>query len=222
MPPSTEKRTPLNRPRALRAALELADSQGIDAVSMRNLASRLGVVPMALYRHVVNKEDLLDGMVEAVYREVDGPTGVGWRATMRQRAISMREALRRHPWAVGLMEASSPGPANLHYHNAGIARLREQAGLPIRTAIDAYNLMDSYIYGFALQEKTLPSDIAAAAHSRRQDPSRADQSLASRFPYLIEVVEELRASGHDHTKQYERGLDLVLDSIEQLRHERAR
>jgi AcrR family transcriptional regulator len=218
-PPSTEKRTPLSRERAVRAAVELADNEGIDAVSMRNLASRLGVVPMALYRHVVNKEDLLDGMVEAVYGEVDVPTGVDWRATMRQRAISMREALRRHPWAVELMEVSSPGPANLHYHNAGIACLREQAGLPVRTAIDAYNLMDSYIYGFALQEKTLPGDIAAMAEARQQDLTTADPSLADRFPYLVEVVEELGESGYDYTRQFERGLDLILDSIEQLRNE---
>jgi AcrR family transcriptional regulator len=218
-PPSTEKRTPLNRQRALQAAVELADNEGIEALSMRKLASRLGVVPMALYRHVVNKEDLLDGMVEAVYSELDVPTGMDWRATMRQRATSMREALRRHPWAVELMETSSPGPANLHYHNAGIACLREQAGLTVRTAIDAYNLMDSFTYGFALQEKTLPSDIAAAAETRRQDLTTADPSLASRFPYLIEVVEELGTSGYDYTGQFERGLGLILDGIEQLRRQ---
>lgn len=219
MSPSDEKRTPLNRQRALRAAVELADSEGIDAVSMRNLASQLGVVPMALYRHVVNKEDLLDGMVEAVYGELDVRTGVDWRSTMRQRATSMRETLRHHPWAVELMETSSPGPANLHYHNAGIACLREQAGMPVRTAIDAYNLMDSYIYGFALQEKTLPGDIAAAAQTRRQDLTTADPSLASRFPYLIEVVEELGTSGYDYTGQFKRGLELILHGIEQLRHQ---
>lgn len=218
-PPSTEKRTPLNRQRALQAAAELADAKGMDAVSMRNLASQFGVVPMALYRHVDSKEDLLDGMVESVYGEVDVTTGEDFRATMRQRATSMRQALRRHPWAVQLMETSSPGPANLHYHNAGIACLREQAGLPIRTAIDAYNLMDSYIYGFALQEKTLPSDIAATAQARRQDLTTANPSLASQFPYLIEVVEELGRSGYDYTGQFERGLELILDGIGQLRHE---
>jgi AcrR family transcriptional regulator len=218
-PPSSEKRTPLNRERAIRTAVELADIEGLDALSMRNLAVRLGVVPMALYRHVANKEDLLDGMVETVYSEIDLTRGGDFQATMRQRAISMREALRRHPWAVELMESSSPGPANLHYHHAGIACLREQAGLPIRTAIDAYNLMDSYIYGFALQEKTLPSDITAAAETRRHDLTTADPSFASRWPYLIEIAEELGSSGYDYTGQFERGLALVLDGIEQLRHE---
>lgn len=216
---SKPQRTPLSRERALQAAVDLADDKGIDAVSMRNLASRLHVVPMALYRHVVNKEDLLDGMIETVYAEVGVPTGAGWLATMRQRATAMREALRRHPWAVELMETSSPGPANLSYHNAGIGCLREQAGLPIRTAIAAYNLMDSYIYGFALQEKTLPSDIAAAAETRRQDLTTADPALASRFPYLIEVVQELGTSGYDYTGQFERGLTLILDGIDKLRHE---
>lgn len=218
-PPSAEKRTPLDRQRAVQAAVELADTKGIDAVSMRNLATLLGVVPMALYRHVVNKEDLLDGMVEEVYAEVELLAGAGWRTTMRQRATTMREALRRHPWAVELMETSSPGPANLHYHHAGIACLREQAGLPIRTAIDAYNLMDSYTYGFALQEKTLPSDITAAAETRRHDLTTADPTFASRFPFLIEIAEELGTSGYEHTAQFERGLEVVLDGIEQLRHE---
>lgn len=216
--PSAEKRTPLDRERALQAAVELADTGGIDALSMRKLASRLGVVPMALYRHVSNKEDLLNGMVETVYSEIDLTSGADFKATMRQRATSMREALRRHPWAVELMETSSPGPANLRYHDAGIACLRQQAGLPIRTAIDAYNLMDSYVYGFALQEKTLPSDMTAAAETRRQDLTTADPSFASRFPHLIEIAEELRTSGYDYTAQFERGLALVLDGIQQLRH----
>jgi hypothetical protein len=94
-----------------------------------------------------------------------------------------------------------------------------QAGLPIRTAIDAYNLLDSYVYGFALQEKALPGDTAAAAEARRHDLTTADPSLASRFPYLIEVVAELGASGYDHTGQFQRGLELILDGIEQLRRE---
>jgi AcrR family transcriptional regulator len=184
---------------------------------MRKLADGLGATAMALYRHVGNKDDLLDGMVDVVFGEVETPSGIGWKAAMRQRAASMRTTLLRHPWAVGVMESRSPGPANLRYHNAGIACLREEAGLPIREAIDAYNLMDSYLYGFALQEKTLPGDIAAEAQARREALARTDPSLATTYPYLIEVVEELGASGYDYTEQFERGLEHILDAIEQLR-----
>jgi AcrR family transcriptional regulator len=205
----------LSREAILRAAVRLADAEGVDGVSMRKLAEGFGATAMALYRHVANKDDLLDGMVDLVFGEVETPRDVGWRAAMRQRAASMRAALRRHPWAVDLMEARQPGPANLRYHNAGLACLREAAGLPIRDAIDAYNLMDSYIYGFALQEKTLPDDIAAEAKARRDTLTSADPSLAEQFPYLIEVVDELATSGYDYTEQFERGLDVILDGIQQ-------
>lgn len=207
----------LSRERILRAAVLLADADGIDALSMRKLADRLGAAVMALYRHVTHKDDLLDGMVEMVYGEIETATAAEWRATMRQRANSMRAALRRHPWALGLMENRSPGPANLRYHHVGVACLREQAGLPVRAAIDAYNLMDSFVYGFALQEKTLPVDMAAAAEARRRSLARADPSLAERFPYFIELGDELAASGYDHDDPFERGLELILDAIGQLR-----
>ncbi len=207
----------LSRERILRAAVALADDDGIDAFSMRKLAEALGVSTMALYRHVAHKDDLLDGMIEMVYDEIETATAAEWQATMRQRAISMRAALRRHPWALGLMENRSPGPANLRYHHVGVACLREQAGLPIRAAIDAYNLMDSFVYGFALQEKTLPADVAAAAEARRRSLARADPSLADRFPYFIEIADELAASGYDYDDQFERGLASILDAIERLR-----
>lgn len=209
----------LSRERILRTAVALADEVGIDALSMRKLGEGLGVSTMALYRHVADKDDLLDGMVERVYGEIETATEAEWRATMHRRAISMRAALRRHPWAVGLMENRAPGPANLHYHHVGIACLREQAGLPIRAAIDAYNLMDSYVYGFAFQEKTLPVDLAAAAEARRQLLARTDPSLADRFPYFIEIGDELASSGYDYDDQFERGLGSILDAIGRLRAE---
>ena len=215
--PQASHRTGLSREAILRAAVELADQEGLDGLSMRKLGEGFGATAMALYRHVANKDDLLDGMVDLVFGEIETPRDPGWRAAMRQRAVSMREALRRHPWAVDLMEARQPGPANLRYHNAGLACLREEAGLPIREAIHAYNLMDSYIYGFALQEKTLPGDIAAEAQARHDALAGTDPALAKRFPYLIEVVNELAASGYDYTGQFERGLDVVLDGIERTR-----
>ena len=131
----------LSRESILRAAVRLADDDGVDGLSMRKLAEGFGATAMALYRHVGNKDDLLDGMVDLVFGEIEIPRDGGWRAIMRQRAVSMRAALRCHPWAVGLMEARQPSMANLRYHNTGLACLRTEAGLPIGDAIAAYNLL---------------------------------------------------------------------------------
>src|SRR6202142_1581278 len=111
-------RRPLSRARVLQAAVSLADEAGLEAFSMRGLAQELGVVPMALYKHVANKEELLDGMVDIVFSEIELPSGdLDWRSAMRRRAISTRGALKRHGWAIGMMESRRPGPANLRNHN---------------------------------------------------------------------------------------------------------
>jgi AcrR family transcriptional regulator len=133
---------------------------------MRRLAQALGVVPMALYKHVANKEELLKGMIDIVFSEIEAPSGAGdWKTAMRRRAMSTRDALRRHSWAVGLMETAVPGPANLRNHNAVMGCLRE-AGFSFQTAIHAYSVQDAYIYGFALQEKTLGFETPAAPAKR--------------------------------------------------------
>jgi AcrR family transcriptional regulator len=212
------RRDRLNRDRVLRAAVALAD-QGIEVPSMRALAQELGVVPMALYKHVANKDELLDGMVDLVFAEVAFPTsGVGWKTAMRQRAISMRQALFRHPWAVGLMESRMrPGPADLHHHNAVMACLRE-AGFSFKTAVHAYSAMDSYIYGFALQEKT--SGFATPEESGEMTETKLaaqPPSVAEEYPYLVEVAVELGKSGYDYAVEFQVGLDLLLDGIDQLR-----
>jgi AcrR family transcriptional regulator len=156
---SAQRRIPLSRDRILRAAVALSDEGGIDCLSMRRVAQEFGVVPMALYKHVANKDDMLDGMVDVVFTEIDmPPSGTDWRTAMHQRAISVRAALSRHPWAIGLTESRmKPGPANLRHHDAVVGCLRE-AGFSIEMAIHAYSALDSYIYGFALQERTLPFD----------------------------------------------------------------
>ena len=100
----------LSRDRIVRAAVDLADAEGLEGLSMRRLAEELDAAPMALYRHVTNKDDLIDDMIDVVFSELDVPTGSGWRTAMRERARGMRQALLRHPWAVGLMEAGTPGP----------------------------------------------------------------------------------------------------------------
>jgi len=212
----------LSRDRIVRAAIELADAEGIDGLSMRRLADELDAAPMALYRHVANKDDLLDGMIDLVFAELEFPTGSGWRAAMRERAIGMRQALLRHRWAVGMMEGGTPGPASFRHHNATMGCLREQAGLSFPMAVHAYSAMDSYIYGFALQETTLPfrdADEAVAEAERRQSAAESvmtPEAFAKEYPFLFEIAQQLSKSRYDYDAEFEFGLDLVLDGIERL------
>ena len=154
-----EPRGRLTRDRVLDAAVTLADKGGTDALTMRKLGQALGFEAMSLYNHVANKDDLLDGLVDIVFSEIDlDCDGQDWRTAMRKRAISAREVLARHRWAIGLMESRThPGPANLRHHDAVLRCLRE-AGFSLPMAAHAYSALDSYIYGFALQEPSLPFD----------------------------------------------------------------
>ena len=200
----------------LQAAVALADEIGLEAFSMRGLAQELGVVPMALYKHVANKEELLDGMVEIVFSEMESPSGgEDWRSALRRRAISAREALKRHSWAIGLMESRHPGPANLRHHNATMGCLRE-AGLSFEMAVHAYSVQDAYIYGFALQEKDLgfetPGSAGEAAQRRAERIGALDD-----YPYLAEVVTRLPETEYDNAVEFTWGLDLILDGLDRLR-----
>src|SRR3954454_7525 len=152
-------RAPLSRGRVLRAGLALADEQGIESLTMRKLGKAVGVEAMSLYNHVANKDDLLDGMIDHVFGEIELPAAAdGWRTAMRRRAIVTRAVLSRHGWAIGLMESrTSPGPATLRHHDAVIGCLRE-GGFSLELAAHAYSALDAYIYGFALQERGLPFD----------------------------------------------------------------
>ena len=213
----------LSRDRIVRAAIQLADTEGIDGLSMRRLAEELDAAAMALYRHVANKDDLLDGMIDLVFAELDFPTGSGWRAAMRERALGMRQALLHHPWAVGLMEGGTPGPASFRHHNATMGSLREQATLSFPMAVHAYSAMDSYIYGFALQETTLPfrdADQAVEEAERRQTAAEltiTPEAFAESYPFLVEIATQLAESPYDYGAEFESGIDLVLDGIERLR-----
>jgi AcrR family transcriptional regulator len=209
-------RTRLSRPLVLEAAVALADQDGLEGFSMRRLAQELGVVPMALYKHVANKDELLDGMVDIVFGEIESPAvDDDWKSAMRRRATSAREALRRHSWAIGLMEIRNPGPANLANHNAVMGCLRE-AGFSFQNAIHAYSVQDAYIYGFAQQEKTLgfktPSDAGAAAQRRAQAIGAFDD-----YPYLAEIATKLSGSGYDNATEFAWGLDLILDGLDRRR-----
>jgi AcrR family transcriptional regulator len=214
---TTSRRTPLSRPRVLEAAVARADQDGLEAFSMRRLAQQLGVVPMALYKHVANKDELLDGMVDMVFGEIESPSiGGDWRSEMRRRALSTREALKRHGWAIGIMETQTPGPANLRNHNAVMGCLRA-AGFSFEAAIHAYSVQDAYIYGFALQEKTLGLATPQSAGEAAQRRAQANAALVDDYPYLAEIVTKLPETGYDNAVEFAWGLDLILDGLDQRR-----
>jgi AcrR family transcriptional regulator len=211
------RRGPLTREQVLQAALELADDGGFHSLSMRRVAAKLGVEAMSLYNHVANKEDIVDGLVDVVFGEIEvpAPGSLDWRTAMRQRAISVRAALNRHRWAVGLMEGRMrPGPANVANHNAVMGCLRE-GGFAFRDAVHAYSVMDAYIYGFALQERGLPFD---APEETAQVMRRQRESVPSMddYPYLVETAAELETAGYDYETEFRFGLELVLDGLEPL------
>ena len=226
--PTTAPRGRLSRERVVAAAVALAQREGIESLTMRRLADELGVGAMSLYHHVPNKEELLDAMIDVVFGEIELPTtDVDWKTAMRRRAISTREVLNRHRWAVGLMESrTTPGPASLRLHEAVLACLRE-GGFSIELTIQAYSVQDAYIYGFALQEKSLPFDEAegGAALAEAQVTEYAELAeerqlggLADEFPHLAEVVAGHVADvGFDFASAFEYGLDLILDALEQRR-----
>jgi AcrR family transcriptional regulator len=212
------RRAPLSRERVLRAALRLVDAGGHNALSMRNLGKELGVEAMSLYNHVANKEDILDGLVDIVFSEiaVPSPGATDWKGAMRERAISVREALNRHRWAVGLMEGRlNPGPASLRNHDAVMGCLRE-AGFPFRSAVHASSVIDAYIYGFALQEKNLPFETPDQV-SEVMEIQRAHVPEMDDYPYLVEVATEMARAGYDYATEFEFGLDLILDALERFR-----
>ncbi len=214
---SAKTRAPLTRERVLHAAIDLADQSGIASLSMRKLAQMLGVEAMSLYNHVAKKDDILNGMVDLVFSQISLPArGQDWKAAMRQRAISARAVLTRHPWAIGLMESRSrPGPATLRHHDAVIGSLRE-AGFSIALTAHAFSLIDSYIYGFALQQTSLPFQTPAEAAGMAELFLR--QFPAEAYPHLAELtLQHVLRPGYDYTLEFEFGLDLILDGLERVR-----
>jgi len=212
-----QRRIPLSRERVLEAALKLADQGGLESLSMRKLGQALGVEAMALYYHFANKERVLDGIVDLVFGEIELPQiGADWKSAMRRRAISVRDALSRHRWAIGLMESRThPGPANLRHHDAVIGCLRA-AGFDMATAATAYSLLDSYIYGFALTKMNLPfdttTDIAEMAESM------LEPFPAGEYPNLADfITEHAMQPGYDYADEFEYGLDVILDGLERAR-----
>lgn len=212
-----ETRTPLTRERVLRAAVALADREGLESLTMRKLADELGAGAMSLYHYVANKEELLDAMIDVVFEEIElPPEETDWQSAMRRRAVSARQVLARHPWAIGLMESrTSPGPANLRHREAVTACLR-RAGFSVLMATHANWLLDSYVYGFALQEASLPFDTADELADMVEDVF-LPQLPPDEFPYLNESAAALVAAGYDPADEFMFGLDLVLAALEPLR-----
>jgi AcrR family transcriptional regulator len=212
------RRAPLNRERVLRAAVALADERGAEELTMRKLAKALGVEAMSLYNHVASKTDLLDGMVDIVFGEIDPPAATGdWKAELRKRAVSTRAALNRHRWAIGEMEGrTTHGPNNLRLHDAVLGCLRA-AGFSVEMTVHAMSVQDAYIYGFSLQQSDMssetPKDFAAEAQRQMRDYAAA---LAD-YPHLVEVVGGYVArAGYDYEAEFLFGLDVILDRLEQL------
>ncbi|SFR92987.1 transcriptional regulator, TetR family [Microbacterium sp. cf046] len=221
MPASEERQVGsdagLSKQRVVDEAVRLADRGGVDGLSMRRLAGVLGAGAMSLYYYVASKEELLDAMIDSVFGEIELPREeTDWQSAMRQRAASARQVLARHPWAIGLMESrTSPGPANLRHHEAVTACLR-RAGFSVLMATHANWLLDSYVYGHALQAASLPFDTADELADLTADVY-LPQLPPDEFPYLNESAAALMAAGYDPAEEFAFGIDLVLAALEPLR-----
>ncbi|CRK57736.1 probable transcriptional regulator, TetR family [Alloactinosynnema sp. L-07] len=200
----------LTRDHVLRAGIALADAGGLASLTMRKLGVELGVEAMSLYNHVANKEDLLDGMIDMIFGEIALPTGE-WKSAMRSRAGSVRAALATHRWVAGLMDSRPPGPATLRHHDTVIGTLRA-AGFSIELTAHAFAVLDSYLYGFALQEAGLPDEPAQVA----QDVLA--HLPAAEYPHLTELtVNHVLRPGYAFGDEFDFGLDLILDGLERAR-----
>ena len=208
--PSVDRRLPLSRERVLRAAIVLADQSGIEALTMRRLGQALGVEAMSIYNHVANKDDILDGIVDLVLGDIYVPaTGSHWKTAMRQRAISAHEVLLAHPWAaIQIMSRYNIGPGMTRYLDSTLGRLRE-GGFSIEGALDAWNTLDSHLYGFTLQELNLPFEVEA---TQQVSADVLGQIPVDEFPHVVEVITEIMQSGRH--ENFEFGLDLILDGLE--------
>ncbi len=208
--PDAERRVPLSRERVLRAAVALADQNGIGALTMRSLGQELGVEAMSLYNHVANKDDILDGIVDLVLGDIDvPPAGTDWKTAMRQRSISAHEVLLAHPWAALLiMSRFNIGPGMTRYLDATLGRLRE-GGFSIEGALDAWHTLDSHLYGFTLQQLSLPFE---AEEAPQVSAGVLGQLSADQYPHVVEVITEVMRAGRE--EDFEFGLDLIIDGLQ--------
>jgi AcrR family transcriptional regulator len=217
VPQPKDARAPLTRDRVLAAGVDLADESGIHALSMRRLGQRLGVEAMSLYNHVSSKDDLLDGMAEWVVSEYHVPvTGGDWRSELQRSALAARDALVRHPWAGAVLESrTTSGPVRLRYLEATLAVLRG-AGFSVRSSYRAVMTLDSYVYGFTLQETSWPIP------AERAQGAAADFAAtlpAGQYPRIAELVGAFAARGHNPSAEFALGVEMLLDALAGLRGE---
>jgi AcrR family transcriptional regulator len=212
--PDTILPVPLSRERVLLAALRLADAEGLEALSMRNLAQELGVKAMSLYNHVKNKDDLIDGIVDIVVGEIEVPDfKLDWKTAMRRRAISAHEVLLRHPWVtMPIVSRINVGPAMLRYVDATLGCLHE-AGFSLEMADHIWNAMDSHIYGFTLQELKFPVEAENYSEATKEELPLIP---AEQYPYMNYLTHEVIERRYDGLHNFEFGLDLILNGLETL------
>ncbi len=210
------KKQRLSAERVLDGAMTLADEIGVDAFTIRKLADALDTKPMTIYHHVPSKDAIVDGMVDRVFAEIDRPpTGLHWKPAIRHRCLSARAVLSRHRWAAPLMESrTDPGPETLGHHDAVLGCLRG-GGLSLAMTAHAYALLDSYVYGFALQEANLPA--TGGADMADLAASLIEPLPEGTYPHLTEFTTEyVLQPGYDFRMEFEFGLDLILDGLERL------
>jgi AcrR family transcriptional regulator len=200
----------------LRAAVEIADDAGLEALSMRRLGRRLGVEAMSLYNHVGSKGELLDGIVDYVLGEMEVPApGDEWREAIRKRAGSARAVFLRHPWAMGLLESryADSSPRRLGYYDAVLGSLLD-AGLDLATAMRGFSIVDAYVFGFILQEISLAFDDAESLDEVGSDLLR---QMADAYPHLTAATRHAMEEGYDRDEEFRFGLDLIIDALDRLR-----
>jgi len=195
--------------------MEIADERGVGAITMREVASRLGVEAMSLYNHVANKDDILDGVVDLVVDQIDIPGDVDhWREAMRRRAVSAHEVFGRHPWAPLLLDSrESRGPSGLRYFDWVLGTLM-RAGFSIDDAPRAFSLLDSYIYGFGIEQ----FNFSAGGDASPEERAEAVMAYipAEQYPYLHRMASHAMQSGYDAEADFDFGLEIILDGLERI------
>lgn len=207
--------TALTKERICQTAMSIADEQGLDSLSMRKLAKELNVEAMSLYHHVKNKDEIFGGMVEEIFRKIVIPEQGDWKTRIRQKAEITRKVMLGHPWALGLMDSQGePGLATLEHHNK-VLGIFKSGGFSIRDAAHAFALIDSYVYGFVLQEMSLPFQNSSETQDVATDIM--EQMPTDIYPHLAELVsEQVLQKDYKFADEFDFGLELILEGLERV------